>query len=143
MTLTPSAYALLGLTAIVAALVAVLTFATLKFAAAARESRRGLSGAGAETAFLSAALQEAVTKLKAQERATAARADASERLNGEIISGLSAGLLVVGLHGEIRILNPAGRRMLDLPDSAPPEVCRRSLDELALSAVIDECLSTH
>ena len=62
MTLTPSAYALLGLTAMVAALVAVLTFAMLKFAAAARETRRGLRGTGAETAFLSAALQEAVTK---------------------------------------------------------------------------------
>src|SRR5262249_13873526 len=87
-------------------------------------------------------LHEAVTKLKAQERATAARAEASERLSGEIVSGLTAGLLVVGLEGEIRILNPAGRRMLDLPDSAPPEVCRRSLDELALSAVIDEVLAT-
>jgi len=31
---TPSAYALLGLTAMVAALVAVLTFAVLKFSAA-------------------------------------------------------------------------------------------------------------
>ena len=118
MILTPSAYALLGLTAMVAALVTVLMFALLKFAAAARETRQSLRGAGAETAFLSAALQEAVTKLKAQERANAARADASERLNGEIISSLTAGLVMVDLNGDVRILNPAGRRMLDLPEAA-------------------------
>src|SRR5216110_2052821 len=120
MSLTPSAYTVLGLTAIVAFLVAVLVFAVLRFFAAARDTRRAMGG-GAETALLSAALQEAVTKLKAQERATAARAEASERLSGEIISSLTAGLLVVGLEGEIRILNPAGRRMLDVPESVPSE----------------------
>ena len=57
-----------------------------------------------------------MAKLKAQERATAARADASERLSDEIIASLTAGLLVVGLDGEIRILNPAGRRMLGSPN---------------------------
>jgi signal transduction histidine kinase len=135
----PSAYALIGLTAIVAGLVAVLVFALLRFSVAARDAR----GRGAGEDKLSAALQEAVTRLQAQERATAARAEASERLSGEIISGLSAGLLVVGLEGEIRILNPAGRRMLNLTEAAPPDVCRRALDELALLAVIDECLSTQ
>jgi signal transduction histidine kinase len=138
--LTPAAYTFLGLTALVAGLVALVTFAMLRFVAAARDSRGG-RGAGEDK--LSAALQEAVTRLQAQERATAARADASERLSGEIISGLSAGLLVVGLEGEIRILNPAGRRMLNLTEAAPPDVCRRALDELALLAVIDECLSTQ
>ena len=141
-TLTPSAYALLGLTAIVAALASILTFALLRFSSAARGARWSRPRPG-EPDVLSAALQEAVTRLKAQERATAARADASERLSDEIISGLSSGLLVVGLHGDIRILNPAGRRMLALTESAPPDVCRRSLDELALSAVIDECLRTQ
>ena len=137
--MNPNAYALIGLTAIVAGLVAVLVFALLRFSVAARDAR----GRGAGEDKLSAALQEAVTRLQAQERATAARADASERLSGEIISGLSAGLLVVGLEGEIRILNPAGRRMLNLTEAAPPDVCRRALDELALLAVIDECLSTQ
>src|SRR3954468_7364826 len=138
MTLTPSAYTFLGLTAIVAALTATLTFAVLKFLAAARDTRAGRRDAG--EAILSAALEEAVARLKAQERATAARAEASERLSGEIISSLTAGLLVVDLAGEIRILNRAGRRMLDLPDSASPAECQRSLEELALSAVISECL---
>src|SRR5947208_988014 len=117
--MTPTAYSFLGLTAIVAGLVGLLTFAMLRFAAAARDTRRqmGESGGG-DTAILASALQEAVTKLKAQERATAARAEASERLSGEIIASLTAGLLVVGLNGEIRILNPAGRRMLGLSESA-------------------------
>jgi signal transduction histidine kinase len=140
MHLTPSAYTLLGLTALVAALVGVLAFALLRFSAAAADARRSTRGGGAETALLSAALQEAVTKLKAQERATAARADASERLSGEIISSLTAGLLVAGLHGEVRILNPAGRRMLNLPESFRPEDYRRSPREQPLMDVIDECL---
>jgi signal transduction histidine kinase len=141
MQLTPSAYTFLGLTALVAGLVAVLAFALLRFSAAAADTRRNLRGRGAETALLSAALQEAVTKLKAQERATAARADASERLSGEIISSLTAGLLVVGLHGEVRILNPAGLRMLDLPESLRPEAYQRSPREQPLLDVIDECLT--
>src|SRR5713101_5251322 len=139
MTLTPAAYTFLGLTAIVACLVAVLTFTMLRFSAAARSARRNLHGGG-ETTLLSVALEEALARLKAQERATAARAEASERLSGEIISSLTAGLLVVDLTGGIRILNPAGRRMLDLSDSASSEECQRSLNELALSAVINECL---
>ena len=142
MTLTPQAYALLGLTALVACLVSVLTFALLKFSMAARDARRGMRGDGAETAFLSAALQEAVGKLKAQERATAARAEASERLSGEIISSLTAGLLVAGLEGEVRILNPAGRRMLGLPESPSPGEYHRSPREQPLLDVVDECLKS-
>jgi PAS domain S-box-containing protein len=93
-------------------------------------------------AVLSAALQEAVSKLKAQERATAARADASERLSGEIITSLTAGLLVVGLNAEIRILNPAARRMLGLADTPPLKDYRRALAE-PLSRMIDQCLSSR
>lgn len=141
MTLTPDAYALIGLTAIVACLVAVLTFSLLRFAAAARDARRSRA-IGSETALLSAALQEAVAKLKAQERATAARADASERLSGEIISSLTAGLLVMGLNGEVRILNPAGRRMLGLPDSPSIDMLDQPPRARPLLDVIDECLKS-
>lgn len=132
-------YAIVGLTAIVACLVAMLTFAVLRFVAAARDTRNHTREGGGEVALLSAALQEAVAKLKAQERATAARAEASERLNGEIIASLTAGLLVVGLDGEVHILNPAGRRMLDLPDgpNAPHQWLQR---EQPLHDVVDECL---
>jgi signal transduction histidine kinase len=141
MQLTPSAYALIGLTGLVAALISVLVFALLRFVAAARTARGQIRGTG-DMVLLSSALEDAVARLKSQERATAARAEASERLSEEIISSLTAGLLVVGLHGEIRILNPAGRRMLGVPDTAPPEAVRASLNELALSEVIDECLET-
>jgi nitrogen fixation/metabolism regulation signal transduction histidine kinase len=136
-------YALIGLTAIVAGLVSVLVFAILRFATAARDARTASrSSTGAESAFLSAALQEALQKLKAQERATAARAEASERLSGEIISSLTAGLLVVGLNGEIRILNPAGRRMLEAPGAESTDPYQRSAREQPLFDVINECLST-
>jgi signal transduction histidine kinase len=138
--ITPAGYSLLLLTALVGCLAAVVMFALLRFFAAARDTRRSMRGDGMETALLSAALQEAVAKLKAQERATAARAEASERLSGEIISSLTAGLLVVGLNGAIRILNPAGRRMLDLPEADAPNANQRTEREQPLLDVVDECL---
>jgi nitrogen fixation/metabolism regulation signal transduction histidine kinase len=132
-----NAYILLGLTAIVGALGAALMFAVLRLGAAARDSRRRSRDSASDAPLLSVALQEAVEKLKAQERATAARAEASERLSGEIVESLTAGLLVVGLNREVRIINPAGRRMLRLSDSAPTDDHRRMLGEPSLSDVID------
>jgi hypothetical protein len=81
--LSASAYTLLGLTALVAALVAVLAFALLRFSAAAADAKHNKRGTGAETALLSAALQEAVTRLKAQDqrRPRAGRLRAYERRN--------------------------------------------------------------
>jgi signal transduction histidine kinase len=142
--MTPNAYVFLGMTALVAALVAIIAFAMLRFMAAARDARRRTQqGSGMETALLSAALQEAVAKLKAQERATAARAEASERLSGEIISSLTAGLLVAGLNSELRILNPAGRRVLNIPESLPLDQYQRTPHEGPLLDAIDECLKTR
>ena len=141
--MTPETYALLGLTAIIGALAAALMFAVLRFGAAAKDTRQQRRGPSGDTALLSAALQEAVVKLKAQERATAARAEASERMSGEIISSLTAGLLVVGLDNRVRIINPAGRRMLRVPEAASFDDYRQLLGEPALSAVIDECLQTR
>ena len=136
-----SAYTLLGLTALVAALVSILVFAMLRFMAAARDTRR-YSKEGGESALLSSALEEALARLSAQERATAARAEASERLSGEIITSLTAGLLVVGMSAEIRILNPAGRRMLAIGDQAPLGDYRRLLAG-PMSQMIDDCLATR
>jgi signal transduction histidine kinase len=133
---------LIGLTAIVGVLAATLTFAVLRFAAAGRQTRAYSRGGAGET-VLAGAFEQTVAKLKAQERATAARAEASERLSDEIISSLSAGLLVVGLDGEVRILNPAGRRLLKVPDDAPQDDYRRMIGQPALSQVIDECLTTR
>jgi signal transduction histidine kinase len=118
-----------------------VVFAIMRFLALTRDTRRHAKQSS-ELQLLSSALQEAVSKLKAQERATAARADASERLSGEIISSLTAGLLVVGLDAEIRILNPAGRRLLGVTDNQGLEDYRRVLAE-PLAQMIDECLATR
>src|SRR5262245_42230047 len=107
--MTQAGYALLGLTAIVAVLVSVLAFAMLRFAANARAASKHLKEGGAETAFLTAALQEAVAKLKAQEQAMSARATASEQLSEQIVQSLTAGLLVVDGRDRVEILNPAGQ----------------------------------
>jgi signal transduction histidine kinase len=64
--------------------------------------------------MLSMALQDAVTRLKAQERATSARADASEQLSSQIVNSLTAGLMVVDGTGRVETLNPAGRRLLEV-----------------------------
>src|SRR5262245_14390270 len=133
-------YALLvELTIVVALLVSLVVYAMLRFMEAARTSRKR-SKDSKEMVLLSAALHDAVAKLQAQERATAARADASERLSEEIILSLTAGLLVVDLNAKIRILNPAGRRVLGLAHSTPLSDYRQVLAE-PLSQVIDECLA--
>ena len=143
MNLNPNAYTLIGLTAIVAALIGVLMFAVLRFAAAARDSRRFLRENSTETAFVTAALQEALTKLKAQEREMSARAEASERLSGEIVEGLTSGLIVVDTEGQLRILNPAARRLLNLQESAVTRNYRDVLWEVPpLAAAIEECLAS-
>jgi signal transduction histidine kinase len=141
MTWSPQAYGLVLMTLVVSGLVSILVFAVLRFMAAARTSRRRAKDGG-EMALLSEALIDAVAKLREQERATAARAEASERLSGEIISSLTAGLLVVDLNAQIRILNPAGRRMLELPDGVRLDNYRTLLAE-PLTKMIDECLTTR
>lgn len=140
MNLSPQAYALLGLTALIGLIAGVVTFAVLRFAAAARDTRRTLREGG-ESAMLTAALQEAVQKLRAQERAMAERAEASERLSTHIVNSITAGLLVVDREGRVQILNPAGRRMLGIPPDAPI-LDYRTLPATAapLAEVIDECL---
>jgi PAS domain S-box-containing protein len=140
MNISPSGYALIGLTAIVGCLAAVLTFALLRLMAAARDTRHRSRPYPAEATLLSAAQQDAVAKLRTQERAMAARAEASERLSGEIIASLTAGAIVAGLQGEIRTLNPAGRRILEVPDAAAYLPTPR---EQPLLDVIDECLRTR
>jgi len=134
-----NAYTLLGLTALVGGLVAILVFTLLRFVAAARDVRHHSKTFG-QTTVLSNALGEAVVKLKSQERATAARADASERLSGEIMSSLTAGLLVVGMDSEIRILNRAGRRLLG--EQTALDDYRQALAK-PMAEMIDSCLATR
>jgi nitrogen fixation/metabolism regulation signal transduction histidine kinase len=141
--MTPTGYAFVFLTAIVAGLIAILVFAMLRFAAAARDARRHLRDRDTERVFVSTAMQQALETLKAQEKAMSARARASEQLSEQIVAGLTAGLLVVAHDGTVQILNPAGRRLLGAGDGD----LRGSYRELLggappLAAVIDECLST-
>jgi signal transduction histidine kinase len=137
------AYTLAGLTAIVGVLMGVLIFALLRFSAAARDSKRHLRESGAETAFLAAALQDAVGKLKAQERAMSVRAEASEKLSGEIVASLTAGLLVVDSRGAVKILNPAGRHLLGWKgDDVPAHYHQLLGGAKPLADAIDECCAT-
>ena len=140
--MTDSGALFLGLTAVVAALAGVLGFAVTKFMTAARAMSTE-RGAGTETAFMAAAIEQAVQRLREQERAMKERAEASERLSKEIIASITSGLMVVTSERTVRTLNPAGRRILGLGDSnasALVDDVLRSAPPLA--AVIEECLST-
>ena len=144
MPLTPDAYALLGLTALLGALAGALMFAVLRLGVAARDTRRPLRRTGGDTALLSAALEDAVTKLKAQEQAMTRRAEASERLSEEIIASLSSGLLVVSLDGKVQIVNPAGSRLLGLKQDRHLGADYRDLLAHAapIAALIEQCLGS-
>jgi nitrogen fixation/metabolism regulation signal transduction histidine kinase len=140
---TQAGYALLGLTAITAMLVGVLTFALLRIGAGARDARRHLRAQSGDSLMLSSALQEALTTLKAQEQATSARADASDHLRAQIADSLTAGLLVVDSAGRVQVLNPAGRRLLELdaePVGTPYQDALKAAPSLV--AVIAQCLKT-
>jgi PAS domain S-box-containing protein len=142
--MNPSAYAFIGLTAIVAALIGILVFAVLRFSAAASDAKQHLRENRSETAFVTAALQDAVTKLKAQEREMTARAEASERLSLEIVESLTSGLMVVASDGQIRILNPAGRTLLGVSGGAVSQHYRQVLRLFApLADVIEDCIKSR
>jgi len=142
--MTRSGYLFLGLTAIVAALAGILAFAIAKLFAAARAATKDITrDHGAETAFMAAAMEEALQKLRAQERAMKARAEASERLSSEIIASMTSGLLVVTEDGLVRTINPAGRRLLGLPEADWTRNFRDVLaSALPLADVLEECLTT-
>src|SRR4051812_15187582 len=138
--MTRASVIFLTLTAGVAALVAGLAFVVLRLFAAARQMARDQKG-GAETAFMAAAMEEAVAKLRSREQAMVARAEASERLSDEIIASLTSGLLVVGGDRRIMSLNPAGRRLLGLPDTLASDDLDVVLATAApLAKVIEECM---
>lgn len=140
--MTRSGYLLLGLTAIVGMLAGVIAFALAKFVSAARDMARSAKGPGADGAFLAAAMEEAVNKLRQQERAMSLRAEASERVSGQIIANLTSGLMVVGADGIVQTLNPAGRRLLGMSDADWTRHYRDVLVTAApLAAVIEECLT--
>lgn len=137
--LTVTGYALFGLTVMIAILLVVAGVKVIKAVSGRGGSRKAESKG--ESAMLSMALQEAVTKLKAQERATAARAEASERLASQIVEGLTSGLVVVDRAGNIQTLNPAAERILGIDDNIVQVPFRDALAASpALADVIGEAL---
>jgi signal transduction histidine kinase len=87
------------------------------------------------------ALQDALTKLGEQERATAARAEASQRLADQIVEGLTSGLVVVDRSGQVQAINPAARRILELADGGNGQPFRDVLRPApGLSDLIAEAL---
>jgi signal transduction histidine kinase len=130
------------------ALLAVLLAMAILFVWAVIKAVRVASGrgnarreSGGESAMLSIALQEALTKLKQQERAMAARAEASERLADQIVDGLTSGLVVVNRAGLVQAINPAARRILEIGAAGSGRPFRETLNPAtALADVIAEAL---
>jgi signal transduction histidine kinase len=111
---------LVAVSAFLFALLGIVVLAFFRFRSAAK--RMGQSGdlESSESAFVAAAMAEAVTRIRTKEQAQQARADESERLSEDIVSGLTSGLMVVTADGGARIVNPAARRLLNLPTAGIP-----------------------
>ena len=136
--------------AIVFGLASVLAIAVLRFAAAVRRLSRS-ERAGSETMLMADAVQDAVHRLRTEERAMKARAEESERLSSEIIGSMTSGVLVVDDERCVRTLNPAGLHLLRGADPhgadlVPPEPGAPLHDVLAsapaLAGVIEESLAS-
>jgi two-component system sensor histidine kinase AtoS len=131
--------AILGILLAIAVVFVVVMVRTIRVASGrgAASTRRE---SGGETAMLSMALQDAMLKLKAQERAMAARAEASERLADQIVEGLTSGLVVVDRAGMVQAINPAAKRILGI-DGAPGKPYREVLRPVQpLSGLVQEAL---
>ena len=138
--MTEAQYLFLGLTATVAAIVGVVAFAVTKAMVAARSLARSQHRAS-EAELMAATMEEALLRVRAQERAMKERAEASERLSQEIIASITSGLLVVGEDRIVRTLNPAGRRMLGLAGRPEGHSMADVLGTATpLAAVVEECL---
>jgi len=95
-------------------------------------------------AVLADALEDGLSRLKAQQKATSERAAASERLNSQIVANLTAGLLLVDGQRRVELLNPAGRRFLSLPeDSTGLDFATVLASAPALVDLIEECRRSH
>ena len=133
-------FALLGITLAIVILLIVVLMRVAKVVSGRSAAQRARAERS-ESALLSMALQEALTKLKEQERATAARAEASERLASQIVQGLTSGLVVVDRGGVVQTVNPAAQRILDLDRAGVGLPFREVLASApAMSDVINEAL---
>lgn len=133
-------FALLGITLAIVILMIVVLMRVAKVVSGRSAAQRARAE-HSESALLSMALQEALTKLKEQERATAARAEASERLASQIVQGLTSGLVVVDRGGVVQTVNPAAQRILELDRAGVGLPFREVLASApAMSDVINEAL---
>jgi signal transduction histidine kinase len=129
---------MLGLILVILISLVYFVVRAIKVASGRGNARRE---SGGESAMLWMALQEAMIKLKQQERAMAARAEASERLADQIVEGLTSGLVVVNRAGEVQAINPAARRILELAEGGAGKPFRQALGSAtALSDLIAEAL---
>ena len=142
--MTEPASSFAAMTVLVGVLLAILAFAWLRLRAMARRAQRAVGETGRDTMMLSTALQETLSRLKAQEEATSARAAAFEQLSARVFESLTAGLVVVDASGALRIVNPAACRMLGVED-APDGGSYRDLFAAAapLFDVVEEGLRTQ
>lgn len=137
-TLGFASMATLGILLAIVILFIVVTVKAIKVASGRGNARRE---SGGESAMLSMALQEALTKLKQQARAMAARAEASEALADQILEGLTSGLVVVNRAGSVQALNPAAQRILAIADKGKGRPYRQALQTApALADLITEAL---
>lgn len=137
-TLNAATLAVLAILIAIGVIFIVVLVRSVKVATGRSNARRD---SGGESAMLSMALQDALTRLKEQERAMTARAEASERLANQIVEGLTSGLVVVDRAGHIQAINPAARRILDLGDGSSARPFRDVLASApALSDLIAEAL---
>ena len=136
--------------AIIFALASVLAMALVRFAAAVRRLSRS-DRAGHETMLMADAVQDAVHRLRSEERAMKARAEESERLSSEIIGSMTSGVLVVDQERRVRTLNPAGQHLLagsdpngtDLvPLGSDPPLRAVLAGAPALAEAVEESLAT-
>ena len=134
-------FALLVVTLFTVVLLVVVLMRVAKVLSGRGAAAKRAAESRGESAMLSVALQEALTKLKQQERATAARAEASERLASQIVEGLTSGLVVVDRSGVVQSVNPAARRILGIDQDGLGMPFRELLAPApAMSNVISEAL---
>lgn len=137
-TLNFASAAMLAILLAIAVMFVAVMVKAIKVASGRGNARRE---SGGESAMLSMALQDALTRLKQQERAMAARAEASERLADQIVEGLTSGLVVVDRAGMVQAINPAARRILELGDDGAGASFRQVLEPAsALSDLIAEAI---
>jgi signal transduction histidine kinase len=107
----------LGMTVLIMMLIGIMILVIMRFRGAAMGGGPPVRQDQTESAFMAAAMHEAVMQLRVKEKAQQARADASERLSEDIVSGITSGLIVITADGETRIINPAARRLLNVPEA--------------------------